>query len=150
MDEFEENPKFLLVDSRVLPEVFYKVVCAKRMLAKGKAKSSSEAAKLAGVSRSAFYKYKDCVFPYESKMGDSIATFSATLEDEPGVLSNLLAELYRAGANILTVNQSIPVDGVALVTVSARTIGVVMEDDQLLRMLEAVAGVVEIRKINSQ
>jgi len=146
----EEKPKFLLVDSRVLPEVFYKVVCAKRMLAKGKAKSSSEAAKLAGVSRSAFYKYKDCVFPYESKMGDSIATFSATLEDEPGVLSNLLAELYRAGANILTVNQSIPVDGVALVTVSARTIGVVMEDDQLLRMLEAVAGVVEIRKINSQ
>lgn len=145
----EEKPKFLLVDSRVLPEVFYKVVCAKRMLAKGKAKSSSEAAKLAGVSRSAFYKYKDCVFPYESKMGDSIATFSATLEDEPGVLSSLIAELYKAGANILTVNQSIPVDGVALVTVSARTIGIVMDDDKLLKMLKEIAGVVDIRKINS-
>lgn len=145
----EEKPKFLLVDSRVLPEVFYKVVYAKRLLAKGKARSSSEAAKLAGVSRSAFYKYKDCVFPYESKMGDSIATFSATLEDEPGVLSSLIAELYKAGANILTVNQSIPVDGVALVTVSARTIGIVMEDDKLLKMLKEIAGVVDIRKINS-
>ncbi len=145
----EEKPKFLLVDSRVLPEVFYKVVYAKRLLAKGKARSSSEAAKLAGVSRSAFYKYKDCVFPYESKMGDSIATFSATLEDEPGVLSSLIAELYKAGANILTVNQSIPVDGVALVTVSARTIGIVMDDDKLLKMLKEIAGVVDIRKINS-
>jgi len=146
----EERPKFLLVDSKVLPEVFYKVVYAKRLLAKGKAKSSSEAAKLAGVSRSAFYKYKDCVFPYENKMGDSIATFSATLEDEPGVLASLIAELYKAGANILTVNQSIPVDGVALVTVSARTIGVLMDDDKLLKLLRSVSGVVDVRKINSQ
>lgn len=146
----EEKPKFLLVDSRALPEVFCKVVYAKRLLAKGKARSSSEAAKLAGISRSAFYKYKDCVFPYESKMGDSIATLSATLEDEPGVLSSLMAELYRAGANILTVNQSIPVDGVALVTVSARTVGVMMDDDKLLRLLRDVPGVVDVRKINSQ
>lgn len=146
----EEKPKFLLVDSRVLPEVFYKVVYAKRLLAKGKAKSSSEAAKLAGISRSAFYKYKDCVFPYESKMGDRIETFSATLEDEPGVLSALLAQLNQSGANILTVNQSIPVDGVALVTVSARTIGMVMEEDALLESLRSVGGVVEIRKINAQ
>ena len=82
-------------------------------------------------------------------MGDSIATFSATLEDEPGVLAALIAELYRVGANILTVNQSIPVDGVAPVTVSARTMGVVMEDDELLGLLRAVPGVVEIRKLNS-
>jgi len=150
VDELEEKPKYLLVDSRVLPEVFYKVVYAKRLLAKGKAKSSSEAAKMAGVSRSAFYKYKDCVFPYESKMGDSISTFSAALEDEPGVLASLIAELYRVGANILTVNQSIPIDGVALVTVSARTIGVMMDDDKLLKLLRSVAGVVDVRKINSQ
>ena len=145
----EEKPKYLLVDSRVLPDVFCKVVYAKRLLAKGKARSSSEAAKMADISRSAFYKYKDCVYPYESQMGDSIATFSATLEDEPGVLVALIAELYGVGANILTVNQSIPVDGVAPVTVSARTMGVVMEDDELLGLLRAVPGVVEIRKLNS-
>lgn len=145
----DDKPKFLLVDSRVLPDVFYKVVYAKRLLAKGKARSSSEAAKMADISRSAFYKYKDCVFPYESKMGDSIATFSATLEDEPGVLASLIAELYRVGANILTVNQSIPVDGVAPVTVSARTMGVVMNDDELMSVLRSIPGVVDIRKLNS-
>jgi len=145
----EEKPKFLLVDSRVLPDVFYKVVYAKRLLAKGKARSSSEAAKMADISRSAFYKYKDCVFPYESKMGDSIATFSATLEDEPGVLASLIAELYRVGANILTVNQNIPVDGVAPVTISCRTMGVVMGDDELLAVLRSIPGIVEVRKLNS-
>lgn len=146
----EEKPKYLLVDSSVLPDVFYKVVYAKRLLAKGKARSSSEAAKMAGISRSAYYKYKDCVYPYESKMGDSIATFSATLEDEPGVLALLIAELYRVGANILTVNQNIPVDGVAPVTVSARTMGIVMTDDELLATLRSIPGVVDIRKLNSQ
>jgi len=145
----DEKPKFLLVDSRVLPDVFYKVVYAKRLLAKGKARSSSEAAKMADISRSAFYKYKDCVFPYESKMGDSIATFSATLEDEPGVLASLIAELYRVGANILTVNQNIPVDGVAPVTISCRTMGVVMGDDELIAVLRSIPGVVEVRKLNS-
>ena len=145
----EEKPKFLLVDSRVLPDVFYKVVYAKRLLAKGKARSSSEAAKMADISRSAFYKYKDCVFPYESKRGDSIATFSATLEDEPGVLASLIAELYRVGANILTVNQNIPVDGVAPVTISCRTMGVVMGDDELLAVLRSIPGIVEVRKLNS-
>lgn len=145
----DERPRFLLVDSRVLPDVFYKVVYAKRLLAKGKARSSSEAAKMADISRSAFYKYKDCVFPYESKMGDSIATFSATLEDEPGVLASLIAELYRVGANILTVNQNIPVDGVAPVTISCRTMGVVMGDDELMAVLRSIPGVVEVRKLNS-
>ena len=145
----DDKPKFLLVDSKVLPDVFYKVVYAKRLLAKGKARSSSEAAKMADISRSAFYKYKDCVFPYESKMGDSIATFSATLEDEPGVLASLIAELYRVGANILTVNQNIPVDGVAPVTISCRTMGVVMGDEELIAVLRSIPGVVEVRKLNS-
>ncbi len=146
----EEKPKFLLVDMKVLPEVFYKVVTAKRLLAKGKAKSSSEAAKLAGISRSAFYKYKDCVYPYDSKMNDDIATFSATLEDEPGVLSLFMAALYQAGANILTVNQNIPVDGVAPISISARMTNVTVGDEELLSRLKGIAGVVEVKKLASQ
>lgn len=145
----EERPKYLIVDTLVLPEVFSKVVHAKRLLAQGKAKSSTEAAKLAGISRSAFYKYKDCVHPFESKMTENIATFSVTLEDEPGVLAQLIAALYQCGANILTVNQSIPVDGVAMVTISARITDVQMEDDELLDNLRAVDGVVEVRELNS-
>lgn len=107
-----EQNKFLLVDLSVLPEVFTKVVEAKRYMAQGKAKSYSDAAKMAGISRSAFYKYKDKVYPYESNSLTRVLTLTVTLVDEPGILSSLITGLYQIGANIITINQNIPVDGV--------------------------------------
>ena len=97
-----EDVNFLLVDAKVLPDVFLKVVDAKMLLAQGKAKSSSQAAQMAGISRSAFYKYKDAIYLYDERMSENITTLYLTLEDRPGVLSLLLSELYRAGANIIT------------------------------------------------
>ena len=111
-----EQNKFLLVDLSVLPEVFTKVVEAKRYMAQGKAKSYSDAAKMAGISRSAFYKYKDKVYPYESNSLTRVLTLTVTLLDEPGILSSLITGLYQIGANIITINQNIPVDGVAPVS----------------------------------
>lgn len=140
-------PKYLLVDTDVLPEVFLKVVSAKAMLADGSAKTASQAAKLAGISRSAFYKYKDSVFAQGMSSSASLLTLSATLKDQPGVLSRLIGELYGAGVNILTVNQNIPVDGVALVSVSARGDALRMEVGDLLAHLKTVAGVVEARLV---
>ena len=96
VDALSENLKFLLVDAQVLPDVFLKVVQAKMLLAQGKAKSSSQAAQMAGISRSAFYKYKDAIYLYDERMNENLVTFYLTLEDRPGVLSSLLSSFYKA------------------------------------------------------
>ncbi|MCL2068867.1 MAG: ACT domain-containing protein [Oscillospiraceae bacterium] len=140
----QDIPQYLLVDSRALPEVFLKVVEAKRLLAQGKAANLSQAVKLAGISRSAFYKYKDCVHAYRGEDTRGIATLYCELCDEAGVLSSLLSELYRAGANIITINQNIPIDGVAPVTVSMRMGGGGSREDLLLE-IRTLPGVVAAR-----
>lgn len=137
----------LLVDAHVLPEVFTKVVRAKMFLAQGKAKSSSQAAQMAGISRSAFYKYKDSVYLYDERMNENIVTLYLTLEDQPGVLSSLLGDLYQAGCNIITVNQNIPVDGVAIVTVSVRTNNSSLSRSEILERLGNLDGIVEAKAI---
>ncbi|RPF48018.1 chorismate mutase [Hydrogenoanaerobacterium saccharovorans] len=143
-----DKPKFLLVDTDVLPDVFLKVVYAKKMIAQGKAKSSSEAAKLAGISRSAFYKYKDCVQQYNSKMSDNIVTIYATLADEPGVLSSVISQLYTSGANILTLNQNIPVDSVAHVSISAKINSINCTEQELIMQIKGLTGVVEAKLLS--
>lgn len=140
-----ENNKFYLVDANVLPEVFLKVVHAKQLLAQGKAANLSKAAQMAGISRSALYKYKDCVFPYLGTSTQHIATIYAALVDEPGVLSNLLAELCACGANILTINQNIPVDGVAPVSVSMRTDKLKTDPVAMLESIKGLYGIVDIK-----
>ena len=111
--------KLLLVSADALPEVFRLVVEAKQYLMSGAAANTSEAARMAGISRSAYYKYKDSVYPYQSKGASRLVTIHAVLEDRPGVLMALISSFYDAGANILTVNQNIPVMGAALVSISA-------------------------------
>ena len=144
----KEDTQYLLVEASVLPEVFIRVMQAKLFLARGKAKNASQAARMADISRSAFYKYKDSVFLYDERMNERTAHFYLTLEDRPGVLSAMLAEFHRSGANIVTVNQNIPVDGVATVSVSVR----LPEEagctrPELLEMLGALEGVVDARSI---
>ena len=142
-----ENLKFLLVEAKVLPEVFLRVMQAKMLLAQGKAKNASHAAQMAGVSRSAFYKYKDSLYLYDERMSENITTLYLTLEDRPGVLSLVLGELYRAGANIITVNQNIPVDGVALASISVRTNGQSKSRSEILDLLSSLEGIVEAKAI---
>lgn len=131
----------------MLPEVFGKVMQAKMYLARGKAKNASQAAQMAGISRSAFYKYKDSVFLYDERMNENIVSFCLTLEDRPGVLSNMLTELYRIGANVITVNQNIPVDGVAIVSISIRTNDATRSRSEVLTMLEKLEGVVDAKSV---
>ena len=137
-----EGSRLLLVDSSVLPEVFLRVVEAKRMLAVGQVRSLSEAAKAAGISRSALYKYKDCVFVHNEALDDKVITLSARLEDRPGVLSGLLNSLSEQQGNILTVNQNIP-DGVAAVSVSAR-LPLPMAIETLRQNLLSLPGVTQV------
>ena len=128
-----EQSNFLLVDLSVLPEVFSKVVEAKRYMAQGKVKSYSDAAKMAGISRSAFYKYKDSVRPFNDMLHGRIVTFQILLKDEPGILSGVLNVFAGTGVNILTINQNIPANGCAVVTMTAET-------STLRRSLEEVLG----------
>ena len=127
--------KYLLVAESIAPEIFKKVLEAKKYIATGKAANSSEAVRLANISRSAFYKYKDRVMEYNSRESNAIVTFYMTMEDVPGVLSSVINHLAEYGANILTINQNIPSDGVAAVTISIRMTDVTLEEEQLLQRL---------------
>ena len=136
-----ENLKFLLVDAQVLPDVFLKVVQAKMLLAQGKAKSSSQAAQMAGISRSAFYKYKDAVHPFQDMLHGRIVTLQTVLRDEPGVLSGVLNVFAGTGINILTINQNIPVNGCAVVTITAETSALRRSLEELLAAAGGSPGV---------
>ncbi len=143
----ERTDRYIVVDSEVLPEVFLKVLEAKELLAKGTAKTSSEACKMVGISRGAYYKYKDKMFSYSERASSENVTFHFVLEDEPGILSAVLTRFYELGANILTVNQNIPNDAVAVVSVSVRLPGGGNARSDLLAMLRQVRGVVDVKII---
>ncbi|MGI5959427.1 MAG: ACT domain-containing protein [Massiliimalia sp.] len=143
----EKDSQMILVDSSVLPVVFLKVLKAKKLLAKGLARNSSDACKTADISRSAFYKYKDKVFLYEDKDAQKTVTLYFRLSDEPGVLSSVLGELYRHSANILTVNQNIPIEGVADVTITVRIDANHADLRGLKTDFEQIPGIVEFRRI---
>ena len=142
--------RFYLVDAQVLPEVFLKVVRAKELLASGEARSISAATRSVDLSRSAFYKYRDCVFAYDDKMTQQIVNFSVTLRDEAGVLSNVLTTLYSMRANILTVNQNIPVDGVAQVSLSLKMGEGMANPIDITHKISALQGVVEVRLLSGE
>lgn len=144
-----EASKMLLVSAEVLPEVFAKVVEAKRLLAVGRVRSLSEAAKASGISRSALYKYKDHVFVYNEDINQSVVTINVYLEDRPGVLSALINRFSQQGANILTVNQNIPADGMAPVSISAR-LGTGSSAEEMLAEIRGLEGVVEVKLVNSR
>ena len=144
------SEKLLLVDASVLPDVFEKVLAAKELLSSGEASSASEAARMAGISRSAFYKYKNMVFPYDADGGRRILTVHFVLSDRPGVLSSVLTAFASAGANVLTVNQNIPADGSASVSISASTDCLQMPTDQFLQQLNQIRGVRRISRIGGE
>ncbi|MEG1745041.1 MAG: ACT domain-containing protein [Ruthenibacterium sp.] len=136
--------RFLLIETDVLPEVFLKVLKAKEMLADGTAKNVSAATKLADISRSAFYKYKECIFDAENSK--EVLTVSAVLRDETGALQALLAGISAAGASIVTINQATPANGIAQVAVSVRTGGMQMTFDELLMALRSQPAVVDVHR----
>ena len=144
----ERNAKYFLVDSQILPEVYLKVITAKKFLAQGKAKSASEAAKSAGISRSAFYKYKDFIHEYHTSLNGCIMTLSASLADEAGVLSALMAQISESGGNILTIHQNIPVDSVAPVLISLRTDQLNCSQEDLLEKAKQLPGVLDIQFVS--
>ena len=138
-----EKKKYFIVSADALPEVFVKVAEAKRMLQVGEASTVGQAAAMVGISRSAFYKYKDAVQPFQDMKAGHIITFYALLKDNPGVLSNFLSIFANSGANILTINQTIPTNGCAGVTISAETSEMVEDLEAMMARISGAEGVLK-------
>lgn len=142
-----EKVKYYLVNASILPATYARVMEAKGYLASGEATSATAAAKMAGLSRSTYYKYKDAIFEYNGEDGDEAATISAKLKDNAGVLSALMSELYRAGANVLSVNQSVPVNSVADVSVTVRVTQMTISLNELVENIKKVNGVNAVKLV---
>lgn len=138
-----EQRKLVIADLSVLPPVYHKILKVKELLESGVAETVNDAADMADVSRSAYYKYKDYVFPFNQMQG--ILTLLIAVIDIKGVLSDMLAFVSDAGCNILTINQNVPVNGVANITVTVQTENMRLSTDRLITGLQSVRGV---RKVN--
>lgn len=137
------EPKYYIVEASALPEVFLKVSEAKRLLSVGEASTVNEATKMTGISRSAFYKYRDAVLPFQNMMTGRIITFQLLLHDSPGALSGLLSVFALYRANIITINSIVPTNGCAVVTISAETMHLTASLEELLRVLREEKSVIK-------
>ena len=137
------SPKYYLVEASALPEVFLKVAEAKRLLSTGEANTVNEATRITGISRSAFYKYRDAVLPFQNMMTGRIITFQFLVHDEPGMLSNILNKFAEYNANILTINSIVPTNGCAVVTISAETMDLTVALEDMLREMSHTPGVIK-------
>ena len=138
------QPKYYIVEASALPEVFLKVAEAKRLLSTGEATTVNEATRMTDISRSAFYKYRDTVLPFQNMMTGRIITFQLLLQNQPGRLSQLLGIFADRKANIMTINSIVPTNGTAVVTISAETMDLTVPLEELLHTMERVPGVVKV------
>lgn len=146
----KQNGEYYLVEAAVLPEVFAKVTKVKELLSTGAVGTVNEAAARIGISRSAYYKYKDYVFPFYELAKDRILTMTAILQNKPGVLSSLIGYFAKCNCNIMTINQSIPSSGVAPVSVSVDTGSMTASTTDFLESLRKLDGVLEVTLIGKQ
>ena len=129
------KPKFYIVEAAALPEVFVKVAEAKRLLSTGEASTVNEATKMTDISRSAFYKYRDSVLPFQNMMTGRVITIQLLLHDEPGALAGILDVFTGHKANILTINSIVPTNGCAVVTISAETMDVDVSLEEMMHQI---------------
>ena len=132
-----ETTKYFVVKQKAIPEVLLKVVEAKRLLESEKVLTIQEAVDAVGISRSSFYKYKDDIFPFHDNSQGTTITLTFQMDDEPGILSVVLQIIAEYRANILTIHQSIPINGIASLTLS---IQVLQTTGDISRMIEQLEG----------
>lgn len=137
------DPKYYIVEASALPEVFLKVAEAKRLLSIGEVTTVNDATIKTGISRSAFYKYRDAILPFQNMMTGRIITFQLLLHDAPGILSDILHTFANVNANIITINSIVPTNGCAVVTISAETMDLSVQLEELLRLLRTAEGVIK-------
>ncbi|MFJ7727089.1 ACT domain-containing protein [Neobacillus sp. NPDC097160] len=147
MDNFDK--KYYLVREDVLPEAMKKTIDVKDMLERGKAESIADAVQKVDLSRSAFYKYRDTVFPFSTIQKEKIISLFFHLEDRSGTLSNLLSVVASSGCNVLTIHQTIPLQGRANVTLSLNTSNIITDLDDLLTNLRKLEFVEKVEVLGT-
>ena len=139
--EMSEKTNYFVLKEKAVPEVLLKVVEAKRLFESGKVASVQDATEAVGISRSSFYKYKDDIFPFhDNERGKSI-TVVIQLDDEPGLLSNILRAIDKFKCNIMTIHQSVPINGIASLILSIDVFRTEDKVDEMLSVIEQVEGV---------
>ena len=136
-----ENTKYFVLKEKAVPEVLLKVVEAKRLLESGRVTSVQEAAEQVDISRSSFYKYKDDIFPFHDNARGKTITFVLQMDDEPGLLSGVLKQIAEDNANILTIHQTIPINGVASLTLSVEIGPETKNVSDMIDAIEAKKGI---------
>ena len=140
-----DNTKYYVVKKKAVPEVLIKVVETKRLLATRRGMTIQEATEEIGISRSSFYKYKDDIFPFHDSTQGKTVTLSMQIEDEPGLLSDVLQVIAQFGANILTIHQSIPINGVATLSISVQVLQTTKDISEMLDAMEKRTGVHSVK-----
>lgn len=136
-----DDDKYFIVKKKAIPEVLQKVVEAKRLIDSERVLTVQEATDQVGISRSSFYKYKNDIFPFHEDARGKTITFMLQMEDRPGLLSNVLKMVAEFNANILTIHQSIPVNGIASLTISVQILPTTLNSSGMLDSIEELDGV---------
>jgi chorismate mutase len=132
---------YYVLKEKAVPDVLLKVMEAKRLIESGKVESVQEATDIVGISRSSFYKYKDDILPYYENERGKIVTLVIQLDDEPGLLSNILQAIAKYNINILTIHQSVPINGIASLTISMDILNTFDQVDEMVETIEQVNGI---------
>ena len=136
-----EDNKYYVVKKRAVPEVLLKVVEAKRLIDSERAATVQEATDKVGISRSSFYKYKDDIFPFHDNAKGKTITFMLQMDYEPGLLSDVLHKVADFHANILTIHQSIPINGIASLTLSVEVLPSTGDVSEMIEQIEKQTGI---------
>lgn len=136
-----ETTRYFVVKQKAVPEVLLKVVEAKRLLESEKVMTIQDAVDKVGISRSSFYKYKDDIFQFHDNSQGTTLTLTFQMDDEPGLLSDVLKIIAEFGANILTIHQSIPINGIASLSLSVQVLPTTGDISNMLETMEEQKGV---------
>lgn len=139
--DMDTKTTYFVLKDKAVPEVLQKVVEAKKLLECGRCQSVQEATEQVGISRSSFYKYKDDIFPFHENARGKTITMMMQMDDEPGLLSQVLQAVAKNHANILTIHQSIPVNGIASLTLSMDVLPQRGDVAQIVETIEATKGI---------
>lgn len=136
-----DKDKYFIVNRKALPDVLIRVVEVNRILESDKTMTVQDAADAVGISRSSYYKYKDDIVPFHDTAKGKTITFMLQMADQPGLLSMVLNEIAKDGANVLTINQSIPINGIAPVTISVEILPTTVDVMVMLDAIEDIKGI---------
>ena len=144
-EHMDDEGKYYVVRKKAVPEVLLKVVETKKLLNADRKMTVKDAADITGISRSSFYKYKDDIFPFSEGAKGRLITLSIEILDEPGLLSDLISVVAKYKANIMTIHQSVPVNGLASVSMSVEVLKNTGNISRMVEDMEAIQGIKDVK-----